>query len=107
MRASSKRALRIGVAIGALSLLVGVASAAPPSTGGATVSKETREKMATIHEQMAACLRSDKSLAECHSEMRKSCTDLGDQGCPMMGMGGMGMHHPTRQPQSAESPPKK
>ncbi len=106
MRASSKRSLRLGLAIGALSLLGGIASAAPPSTGGATVSKETREKMATIHEQMAACLRSDKTIAACHSEMRKSCTELGDQGCPMMGMGGMGMHHPKRQPPSAESPPK-
>ncbi len=104
MKVSSKRSLRIGVAIGALSLLGGIALAAPPAaTGGATVSKDTREKMATIHEQMAACLRSDKSIADCHSEMRKSCKDLGEDGCPMMGMG---MHHPKHQP-STESTPKK
>jgi hypothetical protein len=58
----------------------------------AAPSKEIREKMATLHEQMAACLRSDKSLAECRTQMMKGCRDLGSQTCPMMGMGGgMGM----------------
>jgi hypothetical protein len=53
------------------------------------LSKETREKMAALHEQMAACLRSDKSFAECHGTMIKSCQEqLGSDGCPMMtGMG--------------------
>jgi hypothetical protein len=37
-----------------------------------TPSKDTREKMATLHEQMAACLRSDKSISECRDEMRKN-----------------------------------
>ena len=53
--------------------------------------KEVREKMATLHEQMAACLRSDKPLADCHSEMMKSCQDtMGKKDCPMMGHGMMG-----------------
>jgi hypothetical protein len=44
--------------------------------------------MAALHEQMAACLRSDKSIADCRDEMRKNCqTTVGSQGCPMMGMG--------------------
>ena len=69
--------------------------AATPAATPPAPSKETREKMAQLHEQMAGCLRSDKSVAECRTEMMKSCQDaLGKEGCPMMGMGpGMGMHH--------------
>lgn len=81
--------------------------------------KETRERMATLHEQMAACLRSDKSISECHSEMLKRCKGMmGNQGCGrmmstggMLGMGcgakgmGQGMHgRMTSSPPS--SPPK-
>jgi len=53
--------------------------------------KEMRERMATLHEQMAACLRSNKSISECHSEMLKHCKAMiGNQGCSrMMGTGGM------------------
>jgi hypothetical protein len=51
------------------------------------LSKETREKMAVLHEQMAACLRSDKSLSECHDAMIRSCQEqLGGDGC-FIGMG--------------------
>ena len=31
-----------------------------------------REKMAKAHEDMAACLRSDRAIEECHSEMMKN-----------------------------------
>lgn len=63
-------------------------AANPPTTAPAGPSKDTREKMAALHEQMAACLRSDKSIADCRDEMRKNCqTTVGSQGCPMMGMG--------------------
>lgn len=53
--------------------------------------KETRERMATLHEQMAACLRSDKSISECRSEMLKHCEAMtGNQGWSrMMSTGGM------------------
>lgn len=51
--------------------------------------KEQRETMAKNHEGMAACLRSDKSIAECHDEMMKNCQD--NNACPMKGR--MGMHH--------------
>ena len=85
--------LRIGLALAAMSVMGVVALAATqPRTAPAMMTKEMREKMAVLHEQMAACLRSDKSLADCRDEMRKSCKDsLGDQDCPMMGMG-MGKH---------------
>ena len=46
--------------------------------------KEEREKMAQAHEKMAACLRSDRPMSDCHAEMMK----LHDQMMhdhPMMG----------------------
>ena len=81
--------IRSGVVLAEMSVIGTVSLAATaPGPAPATVTKETREKMAVVHEQMAACLRSDKSLADCHAEMRQSCKEsLGDQGCPMMGMG--------------------
>lgn len=71
-------------------------SAEPPSQSHPPLSKEQREKMATIHEQMAACLRSDKPVADCHKEAMKSCQEMmGKEGCPMMGA----MHqHMMQQP---------
>lgn len=63
------------------------AADAPPATEPAP-SKEMREKMAAAHDAMAACLRSEKSLADCRNEMQRSCRQMhGEQGCPMMGMG--------------------
>lgn len=82
-------------AMSVMSVMGTVALAATePAPAPATVTKETREKMAVLHEQMATCLRSDKSLADCRAEMMKGCKEsMGDQGCPMMGMGrGMGKH---------------
>ena len=70
------------------------ASKTPSSAQKAPPSKEARAQMAALHEQMAACLRSDKSIADCRTEVMKSCRDtMGTQGCPYMGMGqhGMGM----------------
>jgi hypothetical protein len=43
--------------------------------------KEQRETMAKSHDSMAACLRSDKAIAECRDEMMKSCKD--NDACPM------------------------
>lgn len=49
-------------------------------------SKEMREKMATLHERMAACLRSERTFQECREEMQKNCSNMmGERGC-MMGM---------------------
>ena len=74
--------------IATLALVIGTSAALaaePPSQGQPTMSKEQREKMATIHEQMAACLRSDKPMADCHKEAMKSCQDaMGKNWCSMM-----------------------
>jgi plasmid stabilization system protein ParE len=65
------------------------AEEAPPAPAPPTA--EQREKLAVAHEQMAACLRSEKPFTECHAEMHASCQQtMGAQGCPMMA-GGMGM----------------
>ncbi|MDE2304359.1 MAG: hypothetical protein KGL34_02280 [Gammaproteobacteria bacterium] len=96
----------------ALGLMLGAAAtvlAAPPP---AAPNHEMREKMAQIHEQMAACLRSDRSFEDCRSEMRKSCrASLGYGGCRMMQgrmpMGGRRMMGPPPAPPAppADSPP--
>lgn len=55
------------------------------------MSTEQRQKMANAHQQMADCLRSDKTMGECHEQMRNACLGAGDKGS-CMGMGkGMGM----------------
>src|SRR5579859_371038 len=81
-----------------LSMLVAGAFAAEPSPQGhPALTKEQRESMAAIHEQMAACLRSDKPLAECHKEAMKKCQEtMGKDGCPMM----HGMHEHMMQQSS-------
>lgn len=61
----------------------------PQAGKAAEWTKEQRETMAKNHESMAACLRSDKSIADCHDEMMKNCKD--SDTCPMKGR--MGMHH--------------
>ena len=54
---------------------------------------EQRQKMADAHEKMAACLRSDKPVSDCHEEMMKACQEgMGKGGCPMMSGKGHGMH---------------
>jgi hypothetical protein len=76
-------------------VLIAGASAAfaadqPPA---AAPSKEMREKMATLHEQMAACLRSDKVISDCRAQMMKECSEqMGQKDCPMMGMHDRMMH---------------
>lgn len=50
---------------------------------------EQRQKMAALHEKMAACLKSDSKIETCHMEMKKSCMEnMGEHQCQMMG----GMH---------------
>jgi len=61
-------------------------------SGPPDFSPAAREKMAEVHERMATCLKSDKPLAQCRSEMLKNCQDfMGTDGCPMMGPWGGGM----------------
>jgi hypothetical protein len=75
-----------------------------PANSRAAPSKEMREKLATVHEQTAACLRSDKSYSECRSQMMKSCREvLGGQGCPTLGRGTNMKGRPTVQPAPASA----
>ena len=101
-------------------LLIAASGAAFAADAPTTApSKEMREQMATLHEQMAACLRSEKSMSECRTEMMKSCqSTMGSQGCSTamgmgMGMGGgmmgrgQGMHgHMMSAPPSDSGTPK-
>jgi hypothetical protein len=97
---NSKRYPQLPIAI--VSLVIGLSNAmaqnpSPPTP--AAPSKETREKMATAHERMAACLRTDKPIAECHAQIMKSVGHVpGATGCPMMSAG---MHGQMMQDQSA------
>ncbi|HVP32157.1 MAG TPA: hypothetical protein VMT09_00785 [Steroidobacteraceae bacterium] len=67
-----------------------VSAAEPPAAAVTEPSKETREKMAAFHEQLAACLRSDKPIADCRKEAMKHHEDMmgmmGKEGCTMMDM---------------------
>jgi hypothetical protein len=70
--------------IGLVAALGGPALAQGKGTPQMTA--EQRTKMAEAHEKMAACLRSDRPLSECHEEMMKSCQEtMGAANCPMMG----------------------
>jgi hypothetical protein len=44
---------------------------------------EQRNKMADVHEKLAACLRSDRPMSDCHEEAMKNCQDLLGANCPM------------------------
>jgi hypothetical protein len=49
------------------------------------VSLEQRQSMASNHDKMASCLRSDKSVEICHNEMMKSCQEMmGKNSCSGM-----------------------
>lgn len=102
------RPIRVRAAIAAALLLAGAVAAfadTPPPPNGQP-SKETREKMAVLHEQLAACLRSDKPLSQCHSEMVTSCQAqlAGDcAGLAGMGHGGDGRHRMHPMGSSADS----
>lgn len=72
-------------------------AAEPPANQAAAPSKEMRDQMAAVHQRMAACLRSEKPIAECREEMRRNCAKfMGEQDCPMMGMGGRMMPREDR-----------
>ena len=57
-------------------------------------SKDDREKMAVAHEKMAACLRSDQDMKQCHEALHKECKSMMGGSCPMgMDHEGKGGHH--------------
>ncbi len=69
-------------------------------------SKEQREKMALVHEKMATCLRSDRTIEECHHEMQSSCAEaMGKEHCQMMEHKMKG-HHPSADTDKAAAPAK-
>jgi hypothetical protein len=70
----------------------GALAAEPPATSTAAPTQDRRVKMAVMHEQMAACLRSDKPFAQCRQEMMQQCQAMMGQQCMNMGADmGMGM----------------
>lgn len=57
---------------------------------------EMKKDMADMHQKMADCLRTDKSMQDCHGEMIKDCQGAKASGhCSMMDgmMGKGGMKH--------------
>lgn len=68
--------------------IFGAAFAADEPTPAAKTpapTKEQREQMAKVHEHMAACLRSDKTVWECHDAARQECQAAMGGQCAMMG----------------------
>jgi len=64
-------------------------AADPEKAAPSEPSPEVRQQMAAVHQKMADCLRSDRPIAECKAEMKKSCHEMmGERGCPMMGASG-------------------
>jgi hypothetical protein len=110
-----------GALLGALVVVAGGAFAATSAAQAEWPTHAQREKMAQIHEQMAACLRSARPFAECRQEMMRACrAELGLGGCRMMQGGrpggrrggmmrGGGMMSPpggpTANPNTPTSPP--
>jgi hypothetical protein len=103
---TSRRFVQIGIASAFIAAAALAVSAEPPASSASAPSKETREKMAAVHEQMAACLRSDKSITECRTETMQKCQAmLGQQSCRGMGMGNAGMRG-MRSPPAKPAPDK-
>lgn len=100
MNIASRKRARIFL-IGVMLALVETAFAAEQApTKGVEPSRQAREQMAKMHEEMAACLRSEKTLADCQTQMHARCmTAMGEKGCPMMGSG---MQHWKPQPPAAD-----
>jgi len=65
------RSTMIACAIALLGSTGAALAAEPEHDTRPAPTKEQREKMAEAHEQMAACLRSDKAIEDCHKEMMK------------------------------------
>jgi len=102
---------RIGLLLGLVGMLGGAALAEEKGTPATApqMTAEQRSKMADAHEKIAACLRSDRSIGECHEEMMKCCGGAmnggdgtmkccdetkGARNCAMMGgMGSMKHQH--------------
>ena len=101
----SNRLFATAIGIALLSSAAFAADPTPPAPANPT--PDQRKEMASVHRKMADCLDSNRSFAECRTEMQSNCTQMmGQTGCPMMGMGmgagmgGGGMMHSPRTPAS-------
>ena len=99
---------QFGRSAGVIVLLISGAGAAwavePPATPNAPT-KQMREQMASMHERMATCLRSDKAVVDCRNDMMKSCQALGPgKNCGMSGSG-LGLHKRSPMGGSLATPP--
>jgi hypothetical protein len=75
--------MKIAITLALVSLVLAAGSLFGADT---KPTKEDRQKMAEMHSKMADCLKSDKPMGDCQSEMMKSCKSMmGKEGCPMMG----------------------
>ena len=110
-----KRLVLQAVLLGGFVIVAGGAFAATSAAQAEWPTHAQREKMAQIHERMAACLRSDRPFAECRQEMMRACrTEFGYRGCRMMpggrrggmmrGGGMMGPSGPTAHPNTSPPP---
>jgi hypothetical protein len=79
----------VGIGVCAAAIVAG--RAADAAEANPEPSKETRAQMAQMHDAMAACLRSDRSLAVCRDEVRTKYKG-------MMGHGHCGMMDETATP---------
>lgn len=96
------RRVAASLPIAACIAAVSVAFGAGASSDHSAPSRQMREQMAAMHEQAAACLRSEKPIAECRDELMQSCRKMkkmmGGHDCAMMGTGMMGMGMGKRMP---------
>src|SRR5260221_614742 len=78
-RFSMTRATAVACAIAILSAAGASLAAESAHMDRPAPSKDMRAKMASAHEQLAACLRSDRPIAECHEEMMKQHELMGHE----------------------------
>lgn len=85
MKTFTKCSVLIFIMFGSL-LVVPVYAADAPATSAKTTAptKEQREKMAQAHEKLAACLRSDREVSDCHHEMMEQCKEMKGEECEHM-----------------------
>jgi hypothetical protein len=78
--------IRSIVVIAAIAMSWGITARAvePTEPASGAEPQQSREQMARAHEKMAACLRSERPLAECRAEMMHTCKAAkAKQGCEM------------------------
>ena len=71
-RISGTRGTIIACGVALLCAAGAVIAAEPDQTTRPAPTKEQREKMAVEHDHIAACLRSDRAIEDCHKEMMQN-----------------------------------